>query len=121
MSEIETYELKEFIWLNVFGWVRWREEEYPNRDGYKLGEGGDTCLECDMVDPLSPEGAMEVLKKCAEKVNVTICKIGSWWNVVGRDYSKVNQENSQTPKFISADDESFELTICMFAKILHTK
>src|ERR1035437_9739209 len=68
MSEKETYKLKEFIWLNVFGWVHWREEEYPNRFGYSLGdETGEKCLEADMLDPLSPEGAMEVLKKCAEQ------------------------------------------------------
>lgn len=81
MNEKETYDLKRFIWLNVFGWILWREEEYPHRDGYSLGdEYGEKCLEADMVDPLSQEGAMEVENEIVKHFGqIEISFVGNTW------------------------------------------
>lgn len=66
-------------------------------------------------------GAMEALKKCAEQVNVTICQIGAYWNVVGKDYSEVNRGDSPQPKFFSSQEETLELAICQFSRKLFAK
>jgi hypothetical protein len=117
MSEKETYELKEFIWLNVFGWIRWTEEEYPHRSGFALGDDtGEKCLELDMVDPLSPEGSMEVLKKSIDAgYSPTISR--PFFSDEQSELYFVKDESSE----IYSKAETLELAICLFSRKLFDK
>lgn len=117
MNEKEIYELKEFIWINVFGWVHWQEENYPYRDGFSIGGvTGEKCLQINMLDPLSPEGAMRVLKKCLDVmkrhgevfgIEIAIQSRGGRFNVCCS--SPVHALNE-------TEEDSLELSICQFAK-----
>ena len=116
MSEKETYKLKEFIWLNVFGWIHWREEEYPNRFGYKLGD--ETCLLEDMVDPLSPEGAMKVLKKCVE--NGCQPEIKQAMHSTSEGFIEMFSVTESSTDLFAAS-KNLELAICLFSRKLFSK
>jgi hypothetical protein len=110
MSEKETYELKGFIWLNVFGWIRWTEEEFPHRSGFSLGdETGEKCLEADMLDPLSTEGAMAVLEKFIERADHL-----EFARFPNGDYRVFDWNNT-------ARAETLELAIALFAKRIFSK
>ena len=56
-----------------------------------------------------PRGARDVLKKCAESVNVTVSAYGNYW-IVG---------NNKLGDLVKTD--SLELSICLFAKQLFSQ
>jgi len=129
-TKTEPMELNDWIALNMMGWILWREEEYPHRDGYSLGdEHGEKCLKADMPDyACDATAAMAVLKHCMKHLD----------RLTGRtDFQIVvlYDEGSLTPYCVVTDSvhdrddathvencasaETMELAICRFAKNLH--
>lgn len=126
-TERELDKLNDWIALNVLGWVKWREEEYPHRNGYSRGD--EKCLQCDMPNyATDADGAMEVLTHCMKHLD----------RITGRtDFQIVvlYDEGSLEPYCVTTDSqpdsddeihsyncaaaETMELAICLFAKNIH--
>jgi acetyl-CoA carboxylase beta subunit len=129
-NKTEPMELNEWIALNVMGWILWREEEYPHRDGYSLGdEYGEKCLACDMPDyACDATAAMEVLKHCMKHLDRLTGRT-DFQIVVLYDEGSLEPYSMMTDSTKPADDmthvrncaaaETMELAICRFAKNLH--
>ena len=117
-TEQEIFELEKWIWLNVFGWIEWREEEFPYRAGYSQGdEYGVKCLECDMCHPVTdPADAFAVLQRCVERVtkDISINSDGKTFKVFS-----IMDWSGQTEAWWE-EDESLPVAICLYAKKLFT-
>ncbi len=123
-------ELNHWIALNVLGWIEYKEEEYPHRDGYAFGnEHGEKCLAFDMPDYSGcPTAAMEVLKCCMMNLDivtkrtdfqiVVLYDIGSPEPyVVTTDSDDDNDDSIHVKNCASAN--TMETAICRFAKNLY--
>src|SRR6185436_7772981 len=68
MNDTELRELDEWIAVHIFGWQKFREEEYPHRMLWREGEPGSP--EWDEPDWYSsdPAAAMLVWEACAKRV-----------------------------------------------------
>ena len=118
LTDKELRELDAWIWTHVLGWVPFREEEYPHRNGYALGDDtGEKCLECDMPQcSTDPAAAMQVLEKCAVELG------GEGERACAVEWLPMEEEwriiETDTPDGVRAQAKTLPLAICLFAKEL---
>lgn len=112
----ELRNLNRAIWLDVMGWVDYREEEYPYRAGYAKGdEAGEKCLECDTPDYCTdPAASMELLKKVGEIASVSIRQ---QVHTVDKKWLVWSGEHLDEFDTLAA---TLELSIALFAKKIFT-
>lgn len=147
MSETELRELDAWIAEHVMGlakafglkkrgyWYRPEAKGYTDRQSeawrlpleeakkheYKRGDEPVLIFELDTPRYTKDHAsAMMVLEKCAGKVNVTIAEVGLVWDVMARDWDRVNTGDQIQPELVSAQGDTFLLAICLFAKKLYS-
>ena len=114
MNTEEMRELDAWIFQHVFGYIPWREEEYPHRNGWAKGdEYGEKVLDYDKPEfTTSPADALAVLRECYPQVggsSIQTAFIGQYLVWHGDNFDQR----------VKAD--TIELAICLFARQLFEK
>lgn len=69
-----TKEQKIKVLAELDGWQPYREEEFPYRNGYERGEGGELCLEYDLPDYLyNYDAIIPLVRKQDGEIRMLVC------------------------------------------------
>jgi len=116
MSEKEMRELDEWIATRIFGWQKFREEEFPHRTLWSEGDPGSRVWDEPDFYTTDPAAAMQVLEKCVEFGGVLVTRPfyhnekKELWTIRDGEMGDMTEVGETLP-----------LAICKFAKELFSK